>query len=715
MARYVQADRPIAIFTPLEADTLLLVGLRGEEGLSRPFSFELDAMAENTQKVPFDELLGNRVTVRLRLSDDQERYWSGICNRVIEVGRGLVFTEYRLHIVPEIWFLTRRAQSRIFQSLTVPDILKKVLSGLEVSWELQGTFEKRDYCVQYRETDFNFASRLMEEEGIYYFFKHSENRHTMVVANTAQSHPDLPLGSRIIFDETSEGREEDLRVTRWEKSQSLRSGKVTLWDHSFELPHKHLEAEESIQSTVTIGKVTHRMAVGGNDQFEVYDYPGEYAQRFDGVDPGGGNRPADLQKIFEDNRRTAKLRIQEEATRGVVISGGGHCRNFVSGHKFTLTRHHNGDGVYVLTGVSHRITSSGTDYRSGTDVRFDYRNTFTCIPLALPFRPARVTPRPVVPGTQTAVVVGPAGEEIFPDKYGRVKVQFHWDREGKYDANSSCWVRVAQSSAGKQWGSIYIPRIGHEVVVDFEEGDPDRPIIVGAVYNASEMPPYTLPDEKTKTVMFKSNSSVGGGGFNEFRIEDKKGKEQIFIHSERNTDVRIKKDHFETIGGSSHHIVEGEHLVKISRDRHDHVVGNENRKVDMTYSRNVGMNVQEKVGINHALDAGLEIHLKAGLNVVIEAGLTLTLKAGASFILISPAGIAIQGTPLLLLNSGGAPGVGSGSRPTSPTDPTEADTAEAGQVSQKPPPGQPPKPPVYSPKAAILKEAAKKGTPLVQV
>ena len=222
----------------------------------------------------------------------------------------------------------------------------------------------------------------------------------------------------------------------------------------------------------------HKLKVGNNEQLELYDFPGEYAQRFDGVDRGGGDRSGDLQKIFDDNSRTAKIRIQAEAMGGLVVSGSGLCRNFVSGHKFTLERHYDGDGVYVLTSVQHWITLAG-DYRSGQGGEFEYSNAFTCIPFALPYRPARSTPKPVVPGPQTAVVVGPPGEEIFPDKYGRVKVQFHWDREGKADAESSCWIRVAQSQAGKGWGSIFIPRIGQEVLVAFEEGDPDQPVIVG--------------------------------------------------------------------------------------------------------------------------------------------------------------------------------------------------------------------------------------------
>ena len=632
MADYRQQERPIAVFTPLGPDALLLTGFRGEEGLSRPFRFQLDLLAEDPQKVAFDRLLGNRVSVRLKLADDRERYWSGICSQVSEIERDVVFTHYHLEMVPQLWLLSRRAQSRIFQNLNVPDILRKVFADLDVTWEIQGTFHPRDYCVQYRETDFNFASRLMEEEGIYYFFKHTRDSHTMVVANTSQSHPDMPLGSRIIFDETAQDHEDDLRVTSWRKSQSLQSGKVRLWDHSFELPHKHLEAVETIQDSVAAGKVTHRLKVGNNDQLELYDFPGEYAQRFDGVERGGGDRSSDLQKIFEDNGRTAKIRIQEEAAGGLTVSGSGMCRNFVSGHKFTLERHYHGDGAYVLTSVSHGIRTSGADYRSGQDGEFSYSNTFTCIPFGLPFRPARATPKPVVAGYQTAVVVGPPGEEIFPDKYGRVKVQFHWDRDGKADASSSCWIRVSQSHAGKRWGSIFIPRTGQEVLVAFAEGDPDQPVIVGSLFNAQEMPPYPLPDQKTKTVLFKSNSSKGGGGHNEIRFEDQAGKEQIYIHGEKDLDVRIKDAVREWIGGDQHRIVKGD----------------QNEEVDKNW------------------------YQKTSMSIVVESGLELTIKSSGGFIKIDPSGITIVGT-MVRINSGGAPGV-------IPKPPDEADDSESGAV-----------------------------------
>jgi type VI secretion system secreted protein VgrG len=718
MAEYTQENRPIAVTTPLGPDALLLVGFHGQEGISQLFHFQLDLLAENDTNVPFDQLLGQRVTVEVMLPQEEKRHISGICSQISQGGQDFTFTAYRLDIVPQFWFLTRRAQSRIFQQMSVPDILKKVLQGIDVTYELQGTFHPRDYCVQYRETDFNFASRLMEEEGIYYFFKHTADGHKMVVANTPQSHPDLPPGSTIIYEEVEGGVREEDRIHAWEKTQELRSGKYTLWDHSFELPHKHLEAEQTIQESVPVGKVAHKLKLPANAPLELYDFPGEYAQRFDGVDPSGGDRAGDLQKIFEDNKRTVGIRMQEEALPGIEIRGGGNCRHFVSGHKFTLQRHFNADGGYVLTGVEHSARISG-DYRSNQGGGFHYSNSFACIPVALPFRPQRRTPKPFVQGTQTAVVVGPAGEEIFTDKFGRVKVQFHWDREGKVDANSSCWVRVGTTWAGKRWGAIHIPRIGQEVIVAFQEGDPDQPIIIGSVYNAEQMPPYTLPDNKTRSgIKSRSSKMEGVGGFNEFRFEDKKGAEQIFIHAERNQDIRVNNDLFETVGGGkaggevgdAHFLVKRDRFSRVKRDEHWKVEKDQNGKVGGTLSLKVGMNVEEKVGMKYAVDAGMEIHLKSGMNLVIEAGATLTLKVGGSFINLNPAGVFVQG-PMVMINSGGAAGSGQGAQPTDPEDPKEADTAEGGQKDAPPPPPPPVKATTFSPAALSMRRAAQSGTP----
>ncbi|MGP0065851.1 MAG: type VI secretion system Vgr family protein [Isosphaeraceae bacterium] len=539
--KYSQANRPLSVSTPLGTDVLLLQGFSGEEVMSRLFRFELEMLAESSATIAFDAILGQSVTVTLVMPDGTPRYINGIVSRFSQGQRisssqgSATFTTYRAEVVPQLWMLTRSYQSRIFQQLAVPDILKKVLTGLSVTYQLQGTYLSRDYCVQYRETDFAFASRLMEEEGIFYFFTHSNGSHQMIVADTPQSNPDVPGPTTLIYETIEGGTRTEDRVHRWEKSQTLRSGKYRLWDYCFELPGKNLEAVKPTLASVQVGTVTHKLQVGGNDQLEIYDYPGLYAQRFDGVTPSGGDRSSDVQNIFQDNTRTVGIRMQEETAASMLLEGDSTCRQLAAGCKFTLDRHFNGNGSYVLTRVEH-LAGAGNSYTNMgvSDSAPSYRNTFHCIPAALPFRPARTIPRPRIDGTQTAVVVGNSGDEIFTDKYGRIKVQFPWDRQGQNNADSSCWIRVATPWAGTQWGIIHIPRVGQEVVVAFEEGDPDRPIVVGSVYNAQEMPPYALPDNMTQSGYIDRSSKSGDATtFNQLQFEDKKGSELIYFHAEK--------------------------------------------------------------------------------------------------------------------------------------------------------------------------------------
>jgi type VI secretion system secreted protein VgrG len=457
-------------------------------------------------------------------------------------------------------------------------------------------------------------------------------------------------------------------------------------------------------------------------RFAVYDYPGDY---------------------FEPDQadRHAKMRLEELQSRHEVLQGVTNARGLSVGAVFELKKHPRGDQnrKYLITDLT--LSVDGGDFTSGGGGEEFFNCHFTAIPSSTQYRPVRATPKPVIQGIQTATVVGPSGEEIHTDKYGRVKVQFHWDRYGKSDENSSCWVRVAQASAGKKWGAIYIPRMGQEVVVEFLEGDPDRPLITGSVYNDEQQVPYDLPTEKTKSTL-KSNSSKGGVGFNEIRLEDKKDKEQVFIHAERNMDVRVKNDsmervignrhliagwekdgskggdqremvyknkhlkvhadHVEHIGGNMQLLVggvdsgegnqdvvlKGTRKESIDKDSHLHVKGKRKEKVDGDQSFTVGGDQQEKVGKKHAVDAGQEIHLKAGMKVIIEAGMQLTLKGPGGFVDIGPAGVTISGT-MVLINSGGAAGSGSGSSPdapedakeAAPTEPAKADNAQSGQKS----------------------------------
>jgi type VI secretion system secreted protein VgrG len=438
----------------------------------------------------------------------------------------------------------------------------------------------------------------------------------------------------------------------------LRTGKYTLTDYNFKTPSASLLATES-----TI------YSVGGNASFEIFDYPGEYTTRGDG-------------SAF------AKLRMQEDEAGHLVAHGSSVCRAFTSGYKFDLVDHYQDsmNASYVLTEIQH-IASVGETYSGSGGGNDNYSNHFTCIPETVPFRPARLTPKPFVQGPQTAVVVGKSsdvgdgddggggdGEEIWVDKYGRVIVLFPWDRAGK----CSCRVRVSQDWAGQGWGAITIPRVGQEVIVSFLEGDPDRPIITGRVYNADQTVPYPLPDNQTRST-FKTRSTKYGGtdNYNELRFEDKKGDEQIFLRGEKDFDTRLKNDIREWVGNNRSLIVTQDQMEKAGGDLHSQVTGNTNQKVGQNWSLQVGQNLYEKSGANFAHEAGQVIHLKAGTTVVLEAGTELTLKVGGNFIDINSSGISIVGT-MVMINSGGAAGSGCGSSPTSPKDPDEADDGSKG-------------------------------------
>jgi type VI secretion system secreted protein VgrG len=541
VASYSQTDRPLKITTPLGPDILLLRAFHGHEEMSRLFGFHVDMVADQKDEVRFDQIIGQSVTIEMRLMDDSKRYFNGIVNRFSQAQRDETFVHFRANIVPKFWLLSKITRSRVFQQLSVPDILKLVLVGFDISYDITGTYYKRDYVVQYRESDFDFASRLMEEEGIYYFFKHTDGNHQMMVSDNTSKHPVVSGQATAIYEELSADVRSDMRVIAWEKTQELRSGECTLWDHTFELPTNHLEAKEKTIVAVPVGKVVHKLNLA-NDTLEIYDYPGRYAQRFDSIDPAGGPRPADIAHTFADRMRAVRLRMEQEEVLGIRIDGKSDCGNFSAGHKFTLDRHFDADAGYLLTRVEHEANDESYRSEQPDTGSFTYQNRFICIPETLRYRPQLLTPVPVIHGAQTATVTGPPGEEIWVDKYGRVKVQFHWDREGKMDANSSCWVRVAQIWAGNKWGAFFWPRIGHEVVVIFEEGDPDQPLITGSVYNADNMPWFKLPINK-QLAGIKSASEHGTAkhNYNGVIFNDIKGKEHLSIHSENNLSLNSEK------------------------------------------------------------------------------------------------------------------------------------------------------------------------------
>lgn len=506
---FTQDNRLIAIDTPLGKDALLLSAIQGNEGISTPFSFELDLLSANNS-IKFKDIIGRNVTVSIVLADGKKRYFNGLISRFAqgpgEDGGDIRFASYSATMVPWLWLLTRTADSRIFQGKSVPDIVKTVFQDLgfmDYRDELEGRYDERDYCVQYRETDFNFVSRLLEEEGIYYFFEHTDKKHTLVLADVSDKHKPCPMQKEAWCELTTGGTKEKDMIEYIEVAQEITAGKYTLNDFNFETPHANLKVEAPSQKSL------------GPGEREIYDYPG-----------GFGNRAG--------SDRQANIRMEEEEVEITTISGSSRCRAFTSGYRFTLKDYYRDDMTdkdYVLTSISHSVSQQYSP--GGASTEMAYSNSFTCIPYDVTYRPPRVTPRPVVEGPQTAIVVGPSGEEIHTDEHGRVKVQFHWDREGAKDDKSSCWIRVSQLWAGTGWGAMHIPHVGHEVIVDFLEGDPDRPIVTGRVYHGTNKPPESLPGGKTK-------SAIRDYGNNETIVEGKDGSQ--CIHTKQACGNEFKMD-----------------------------------------------------------------------------------------------------------------------------------------------------------------------------
>ena len=663
-------SRVFELTTPLGKNVLLFRRMRGREELSRLSEFDLLALSHEPAIVP-GELLGKDVSVKIELSEGGARHVNGYVTRFAQgamVGR---FYQYRLKIRPWLWFLTRTADCRIFQDKTPPEIIKEIFADHKVAVydeHLTGTYLKREYCVQYRETDFAFVSRLMEEEGIYYYFEHHADRHVLKMVDSADAHSVLEGRPQIPFYEPGKQvRVEDEFIHAWTFTQDIQPGETATDDYDFEKPKAELDVKARLAQP-------HEQSA-----YEVYDWPGEYRE-------------------VPDGEHYVRARLDELHTEFDRAEAECNVREIATGRTFSLVNAPRGDQQrdYLIVGASYDMRDNA--YESSPEEPVTYRCQFSVLQCQQQFRPARITPRPFVRGTQTAMVVGPDGEEIYCDKYGRIKVLFHWDRYGKGDENSSCWIRVSQNLSGKRWGMVFIPRIGHEVIVDFLEGDPDRPIVIGAVYNGLEMPPYPLAEHKTKTVIFKSNSTLGGNGFNEVRIEDKKGEEQVFIHGEKDLDVRIKNDRREWIGRDRHLVVKRDKVEEVNRDEHtvvkrdlvEHVKRNHDLTVDAQQSISIGgahslkvtgdvsedfkMNHQEKVNLTYSL---------SGMTVVIEGLMGITLKSGASFISITPAGIQIVGVPMLLLNSGGAPLPGVPVMAMGPGAPRVAEIADNAEPGSK--------------------------------
>jgi type VI secretion system secreted protein VgrG len=641
-----QANRSIAISTPLGEDVVAIQSIRGREEFGRMFQYELELLSED-DGINFDDLLGMNVTIRVgEGSDDSDiRYINGFINRISQHEYRAGLAVYRATIVPWLWFLTRQSDCRIFQEMKIPDIIKQVMKDVgfsDIDDRLSSTYEAREYCVQYRETTFNFISRLLEQEGIYYFFTHENGLHKMVLCDSSDAHQPLVGGAEIPYYPPDRAMRLEQHIRTWSIQKQVESLVYELADFDFANPGDPVMSKS---------KKARDYASGPWEA--MYDYPGEYLSS-------------------AEAEHFAAIRLQELQTRYEQIMGQSDHLGMIVGGRFELAIPSKGlrsdqAREYIITSTSLQATQDlfGSSDDSGGENFFSLG--FSVLPATEVYRPARTTPKPVIQGPQTAIVAGKAGEEIWTDEHGRVKLQFHWDRYSKGDEVSSCWVRVSQNWAGKRWGVFFLPRIGHEVIVEFLEGDPDRPIITGRVYNGQNQPPYK-PNEMGTMSTIKSNSSKGGGGFNEIRFEDKKDEEQVFIHAQKNMDIRVLNDRFETVVNDRHLIVEndkhelvkkdrdekveGAHRELIVKDRNLKVEGKEIKLVVDEQSLTVKADVHEVYEKNQSVEVTDKASIKADI-IVLEGATNVTLKVGDSFIAIDSSGIKIGTTGEIALEADG--------------------------------------------------------------
>lgn len=588
----------------LAGATLAVYQFSGRESLSQPFEFQIDLVCEDRSldlEAPIAQSACLVLSGRLLDGSRYERCIHGVIERFVQLGAGIRHSRYQATLVPTIKPLAYTRSSRIFQKQSAPAVTQKVLSDDQVAGDwvspmLHGSYGARDYCVQYQESDLEFIQRLWEEEGIFYFFEHSIGKDKLVLGDGGHAFAELTAYPAIRLRDTPHLHEEGL--SEFCAESSLRPGATVLRDFKFQQPSLDMEA------TAQAGKF---------GAFKMYYSPGEY------VDPGIG-------------QRLVQVRLEELQCQKLRYVGTGNVRAMLPGHTFSLLGHRRPDcnQEYVICAVEHRGTQpAALGEEAGSSQVAVYQNRVECIPAKVPFRPARQTPRPRIPGVQTAVVVGPPGEEIHCDEYGRVKVKFHWDRDPGCDDNSSCWIRVSQPWAGSGQGGIFIPRIGQEVVVQFLEGDPDRPLIVGRVYNGTNPVPHGLPGAKNISTI-RSASTPGGGGYNELKFDDTKGKEEIFIHAqfdmnevvEHNHNTTVQANQTNTVTGNHTNTITGNHTESVQLDQTLSVTGNQTSSVQLDRTFSVQGNQTSSVQLDQAL------HVNGNQTETVKQNQTSTVAQG---------------------------------------------------------------------------------------
>ena len=593
--------RVMEITTPLGADVLLFHGMHASEELGRLGEYQLDLLSRKGD-IKMDDILGKNVTVKLALPDDKTRYYNGYVTRFSQGGKDGFYHRYFAVVRPWLWFLTRTADCRIFQDMTVPDIIKKVFGDHETAdfkLELTNPYRKWTYCVQYRETDFNFVSRLMEEEGIYHYVKHTDGHNTVVLTDSYSGHAAFPGAKEIHFISPEKLARPDIEhISSWDFAREIQPGVYVHDDYDLERPSVELQTKKVVPRTYA------------PSNYEVFDYPGHYLQKADG-------------------EQYASVRIDEYGSQFEVAHASTNVRGLNVGYLFSLLDCERADQNREHLVVAATYDLEFSDYealpeRGGSS----YRCSFVAMSSKQQFRPKRSTPKPFVQGPQTAVVVGPAGDEIYTDKFGRVKVQFHWDRLGKKDQNSSCWIRVSHPWAGKGWGSVATPRIGQEVIVDFLEGDPDQPIITGRVYNAELQPPFGFP---AGAVLSGTKSQTHkGAGFNELSMDDTAGKERVFVHGQYNMDTVVEHDQTSTIHNNRTDKVDVDDSETVGGNQKQHVVKNQNVNIDIDRTEAVGANETITVGGNRSITVSKSETATVALQRTHSVGINETISVGAA-------------------------------------------------------------------------------------
>ena len=680
MASPKQTDRLMQFSSSLGKDVLLIESLDGAEGISRLFEFQVELLATVDTKIDPVSIIGSKVCVTLALNDVQGSRWiNGIVASFEQCAGDNEFDVYKARIVPSMWQLTLSANCRVFQNKTVLDIVKSVIGeyGLSVSDQTSNSYKPVDYCTQYSESDFHFVSRILEESGIFYWFEHSDQDNKIMLGDSRNAYQNCALSSSVPYALNTKGAEGAYAawVKEFTSTATMVSGKHSTADYNFR-PFARVDVPDKNSSSQF-----------GKNAFEEYLYPAGEEGYLKDADT---QLSTDFETLFLETRSLAADTVAE------VFRGASNARSFCSGYTFTLTANPRDawNRKYLLTAVTHHADQI-PPYRA-SDVGQDtgYSNQFTAVSSDIVFKSTQTFVKPKIYGPQTAFVVAPSGDEMYIDKYGRVNIQFFWDKLRKPNTVDSTWVRVAQSWAGNGWGTYFWPRLKDEVVVQFLNGDPDNPIIVGSVYNGVNTPKYALPDNSTRSGLV-TRSSKGGSAqnANELRFEDKTGSEQIYIHAEKDIDVSIEHDRRISVGNNDSLIVTGTQNEQIGSNFNRQIKSNSVEKIAGNLDLGIGGNQTEQVGGNHSLNVGSSqsisvgsayslnanntVYINGGMNVVIQAGMELSLVASGGFVTIGPSGVSISGT-MVLINSGGAAGSGSAGSTPSPATPADPDVADDG-------------------------------------